>query len=309
MHEPLVPTLSYQVFGIALQSQIRLTSNLLADTAANEISVLIRWGRVTLPPPELAQQIAACCWVTKDEVWLDIPNVARLYLTAREIVVDTAAEADADLLQVYLQGYALGIQAMLAGKLVLHATTLSRNNKAIILCGSSGSGKSTLAAALQAEGFSLVSDEVTIFDQHGLVQPGFDDIKLWQDVVETLALPSQQLQPVRSVINKLYYRPAGQTIKPVPPAAVYVLGHDNRRSAELVELAGFAKFEPLRAQYYRPFLVKPLQLDTLYLQLSGKYLGALPLVQVTRDSQQLTSASLSQLVDLIVQDAASRGIA
>lgn len=299
---------SYQVFGVGVYSQIALTSNQVMSVDSSTESVSIRQGKVELPTSDVAQQIAACCFASTSEIWLDIPNLAKFQITERDIIVDAVPGADADLIQVYLQGYALGVQAMLAGKLVLHATTLSRNNRAIVLCGSSGSGKSTIAAALLAKGFKLVSDEITIIDQDGKVLPGFDDIKLWQDAVDVLKLPAQLIQPLRDVINKVYFRPEQQKSQPVRPAVVYVLDTDNRQPAQLTELTGFAKFEPLQSQYYRSFLVKPLKRDKLYLTLSGKHLGALPLVSVSRELNRLDYVSLSKLADAINQDAMARGV-
>ena len=299
--------LSYQVFGIGVQSDIALTSNQVAASDSRLPTVRIYRGKVLLPSADVAQHVAACCWANNNAVWLDIPELARLHITATDIIVDAAEQADPCLLQVYLQGYALGVQAMLAGKLVLHATTLSRDDKAIVLCGGSGSGKSTLAAALVAKGYALVSDEISILDQNGWVQPGFDDIKLWQDVVDLLELSAVQTQVVRNDINKMYYRPQASITQPVKPAAVYIIENDNRKQAELTEVLGFAKFAPLRSQYYRPFLVKPCQLDTHYLQLSGKYLGALPLIRLTRSQQRLNCNVLAELADLVHQDAAGRG--
>ena len=300
--------LTYQVFGIQVQSEIALTSNQVATADTQLPSVNITRGKVTLPAAEAAQHIAACCWGNNKAVWLDIPELARLYITASDIVVDIAEQADLCLLQVYLQGYALGVQAMLAGKLVLHATTLCRNGKAIVLCGYSGSGKSTLAAALMAKGYALVSDEISILDQQGMVQPGFDDIKLWQDAVDLLELSAVQTKVVRNDINKMYYRPQALIAQPIKPAAVYIFESDNRKQAELTEVFGFAKFAPLRTQYYRPFLVKPLQLDTHYLQLSGKYLGALPLVKLARSQHRFSLNGLAELADLVEQDAQRRGV-
>lgn len=299
--------LSYQVFGIHVQSDIMLTSNKVTTPDIQLPTVKIYHGKVPLPSADAAQHIAACCWATNKAVWLDIPELARLHITASEIIVDAAERADPGLLQVYLQGYALGVQAMLAGKLVLHATTLSREGKAIVLCGGSGSGKSTLAAALMTKGFDLVSDEISILDQNGMVLPGFDDIKLWQDVVDLLELSAEKTQVVRNDIKKYYYRPRASIAQPVKPAAVYIFESDNRKQAELTEVFGFAKFAPLRAQYYRPFLVKPCQLDTHYLQLSGKYMGALPLIRLARSQQRLNLNALTELADLVHQDAAGRG--
>lgn len=48
--------------------------------------------------------------------------------------------------------------------LILHAASLSRNGRAVILPAPPGSGKSTLCAALAMRGWQLLSDELTILD-------------------------------------------------------------------------------------------------------------------------------------------------
>lgn len=55
--------------------------------------------------------------------------------------------------------------------LILHAASLSRDGRAVILPAPPGSGKSTLCAALAQRGWQLLSDELTIIDlQTGAIQ-------------------------------------------------------------------------------------------------------------------------------------------
>jgi hypothetical protein len=49
-------------------------------------------------------------------------------------------------------------------RLLLHAATVERDGKALIMPGASGSGKSTLCAALIHHGWRLLSDELALFD-------------------------------------------------------------------------------------------------------------------------------------------------
>ena len=56
--------------------------------------------------------------------------------------------------------------------LLLHAATVERDRRALILTGLSGSGKSTLAALLGERGWRLMGDEFALLDlQSGLLQP------------------------------------------------------------------------------------------------------------------------------------------
>lgn len=52
--------------------------------------------------------------------------------------------------------------------LVLHAATLERNGRAVMLVGASGSGKSTLCAALAMSGWRLLSDEFALISPQRL---------------------------------------------------------------------------------------------------------------------------------------------
>ena len=56
--------------------------------------------------------------------------------------------------------------------LLLHAATVARGGKAIILTGESGSGKSTLSAVLMTEGWRFMGDEFALLDpETGMLHP------------------------------------------------------------------------------------------------------------------------------------------
>ncbi len=301
----------YRALGIEFHSQIGLTSNQIEDievnTQAYSEMLMIRQRPLDDFDPKNWKQVAACCWFDGKQLRLKLPELGWLQISPIEISYDLDPKADLSLLQVYLQSYALGVQAMLRRQLVLHASTVSRNGKAIVICGCSGVGKSTLAAALLAKGFTLVSDEITVINAEGLVQPGFNDIKIWRDTVDELALPREQLQSVRTGLEKYYYRPNHVSQHPVPIAAIYVLGTDNRVAMELKVVHGFGKFEPLRAQAYRHFLLAPLGLDSIYLKLSGDLLRKTPLVNVSRNLQRLKAEALIPLANAIEHNAQGWG--
>jgi HprK-related kinase A len=61
---------------------------------------------------------------------------------------------------------AMNLQVALGERhfLLLHAATVERDGKAIILTGESGSGKSTMSAVLMAQGWRLLGDEFALID-------------------------------------------------------------------------------------------------------------------------------------------------
>jgi HprK-related kinase A len=82
--------------------------------------------------------------------------------------------------------------------LLLHAATVERGGKAIILTGESGSGKSTMAAVLMSRGWRLLGDEFALLEpETGLVHPFPRPISLKNESVATLlqTLPEKRFGP------------------------------------------------------------------------------------------------------------------
>jgi HPr Serine kinase C-terminal domain len=90
--------------------------------------------------------------------------------------------ADEGLLPVLISGALLAMHLMLRGELVLHASAVQVDGRAVAFVGSSGMGKSTLAAALCEQGHGLVSDDLLRVDVADggtlLVHPGATESRL-----------------------------------------------------------------------------------------------------------------------------------
>ncbi|MCH9052405.1 MAG: HprK-related kinase A [Proteobacteria bacterium] len=82
----------------------------------------------------------------------------------------------------------------IARYLLIHGAVVEREGRAVVLPGSSGAGKSTLTAALVAEGWRLLSDEVTIIDpRDGLLRPHPRPISLKNETIGLIASRYPQL--------------------------------------------------------------------------------------------------------------------
>lgn len=83
--------------------------------------------------------------------------------------------------------------------LLLHASSVARDGKAIIMTGESGSGKSTLSALLGSRGWRFMGDEFALVDPAtGLVHPFPRPVSLKNDAIDEMQrlCPSAQFGPL-----------------------------------------------------------------------------------------------------------------
>ena len=112
--------------------------------------------------------------------------------------------------------------------LLLHASVVERDGKALLMTGISGAGKSTLAALLSARGWRLMGDEFALLDPaSGLIHafPRLVSLKNAAIDVVTQALPEARFGPLLAGTPKGDIRhlvPAAVAVAPiqvaVPPA-------------------------------------------------------------------------------------------
>ncbi|KGG26544.1 MULTISPECIES: hypothetical protein [unclassified Prochlorococcus] len=138
---------------------------------------------------------------------------------------DSVSDRD---LRTFLVSSALGALLIQRGFLVLNGTALVKDGKALLLLGSPASGKSTLAWCLHQQGWQLLSSELTVIDEQGMVLPGMQQLKLWYDAAEELMLDWQQLPLVRKALKRYAILPPDLSVvsEPMPLAVIYGL---NRR--------------------------------------------------------------------------------
>jgi hypothetical protein len=250
----------YRISGLSVASEIDLPG-LIAAIPAGAPQVTIRRGAVpeNLPKPEasgLTWQIAGKAFLMR------IPDIARFLLKdGSEILVEPESAASAADIPIFILGTVFGILLHQREQIVLHASAVQVNGRAVLFCGSSGAGKSTLAAALAQRGYPPVTDDLCALSADGaaapLVHPDGRQLKLWAHAIERLDLAQQRGERVRQNLEKFYVEPGEVFTEPLTLGAVYTL-----REARPPYSAGIERPNAvdaallLRRSAYRPLLVR-----------------------------------------------------
>jgi hypothetical protein len=254
----------YTISGLAVESEIRLPGLIERADSLALADVAIRRGSV---PPRLEDASAhGPTWdMAGDRFLLRIPGVARYLLIAgREIIVEPEAGATGADVSIFIIGTVFGILLHQRGHIVLHASAVRVNGKAVLFCGPSGAGKSTLAAALGGEGFECVTDDLCVIapTEGGtlMVYPDGRRLKLWAQAVKHLGLAEQRGDRVRETLEKYYVAPESTVTEPVPLGAVYALREARPPYAPGIERPNVVDSALLlRRNAYRPALVERLE--------------------------------------------------
>ena len=107
-------------------------------------------------------------------------------VTATSIeLVAAPAQYTVDDIAAYALGPVIAIALHLQGAVLLHASSVVMNGKAVVFAGHSGSGKSTIAAILHRHGYAVLSDDITeLAGTRALAS--IPAMRLWPDVVHAL---------------------------------------------------------------------------------------------------------------------------
>lgn len=140
-----------------------------------------------------------------------------------------------DFLATYLRGPVMGFILRRRGVTALHASALSLDGRAVVLCGESESGKSTMAAALALRGAPVLCEDVAALRFSGdtfYIEPGYAQVGLWPDTVETLLGTSDALPRLTPSWEKCFLPLDGEKarfeLKERPIGVIYILA---RRTA------------------------------------------------------------------------------
>lgn len=246
----------YAGYGLLIDSELPLPDlapePAPADPAVRP-DVVVRIGPVAPPSPD-AVPLPLGLWVDGERIGIDVPDVGR-YACERgsQITVEPAPAASPDALRLFLLGSALGCLLTQRGLLVLHGNAFVVDGACAVVLGHSGAGKSTLAAEMHRRGHVVLSDDVVPVDTAGRALPGWPRIKLWQDALDRLGVPSSGLDRVDGRFDKFHVpldRPAPDALAPVPVRWIYVLDRYDG-PLRVVPVTGAAAFASLHEHSYR----------------------------------------------------------
>jgi hypothetical protein len=133
-------------------------------------------------------------------------------------------------LATYLLGPVLGFVLRRRSVTALHASTVSINGAAVVLCGAAGAGKSTTAAAFALRGTPVLCEDISALaetNERFWVLPGYPRVCLWPDAGEKLFGSAEALPRLTPTWEKCYLPLVGAKAqfeaKPRPLLAVYFL--------------------------------------------------------------------------------------
>jgi chloramphenicol 3-O-phosphotransferase len=275
---------SYRICGLSVASDIVLPG-LIAGEPRSKPQVTIRRGLV---PEALygASAIGPTWQIAGKYFLLSVPNVAR-FKDGNEIVFAPASEESLADVPVFVLGTAFGILLHQREQIVLHASAIEVNGRAVVFCGPSGAGKSTLAAAFAQQGYRLITDDVCAMtlsaDAAPIVHPDGRHLKLWAQAIEKLELNSFRREPVRGCLEKFYVELSDAASAALPLAAIYALRdvlHTDDLSIERPSVVDSAML--LRCNAYRPLLVSRLDQKAHYFHAAAQIINQSGIFVLTR---------------------------
>jgi hypothetical protein len=190
------------------------------------------------------------------------------------------------------------------GKLVLHASAVNIGGKAAVFLGNKGYGKSTLAAHLQSRGHPLISDDmVPVFFNGEAAQtvPGYPQIRLLPDAVESIGLDPGTLQQVNTWIPKRHFVPDGVfTAEPIEIGCIFILAMSD--SVSLQELNPYSAFIEIANNTYTGAFLRETENVGAHFKLCEQLVKSVPVSTLSRPHD---FTRMSEIVDLITNAASS----
>lgn len=219
---------NYRAFGLEISSTFPLESLMRVENREPDVVITLS--------DELPDELPDSMF----EHWYSIEDAnARLFFSevgefhvrnGREIIIRPEKNVDWRLICLPLFGAVFAVLLHQRGNLVLHASSVEIDGKAIILAGQKGDGKSTLAASLGKSGFSILNDDVTPVRFAGaglLVYPGFPFLKLNPDaIIQTVGSDLESYKRIAKGFEKRVVPLGNDQSDVCPLGAVFVLEDD-----------------------------------------------------------------------------------
>lgn len=289
----------YETCGLQVASTVALPGMHAAPAGRLPPDLTIRPGPVPRSLPDATG--AGPTWeMAGDQFLLRVPGVARfLLIDGRTVLFELEPDADEADLPAFIAGTVLGILLHQRGQVVLHASAVAVNGKAVLFCGRSGAGKSTLAAALEQRGLPLVTDDLCAISLNGngvpMVAPDGRQLKLWAHSIDHLDLGDRRGSRVRGRVEKFYVEPSGVFDRALPLAAIYALREARPPHHPGIDVPSAVEAAlVLRRNAYRPQLIKRMNQHADYFHVATSIAGKVGIFHLTRI---LTFSALPAMMD------------
>ncbi|MEL6928574.1 MAG: hypothetical protein AAFO95_08060 [Cyanobacteria bacterium J06600_6] len=219
---------NYFAYGLGIASNVAIPEFAVA-AAASDVEIILDPNFVS-QDVVIEETIQLTIKITHSKSYVFDRLVGTFYIEdGNKVVVVPAPNASIEQVRIYIVGTIMAIILYQRGLLVMHASSVVIDGKAVIFVGRSGGGKSAIAAALNQKGYPLVSDDAVPVDLTSaipLVYPGFGQYKLSEATAEVLGHQSNALLN-RDVENRGFINCQKFSTQSLPISQVYILEKDS----------------------------------------------------------------------------------
>ena len=171
----------YSAYSLKILSEVELPGFRSEQSGGEDISIKKR-----LKDQDVAlvnKKVAF--FITENSIEFIFPFGSKFVVSqGSSITIISRGETDPRLEALALQGVVFAALMSQRGKMVLHASAIELQGRAVILVGDKGQGKTTLGLKLLSMGGRLLSDDVTVLsfeNGRAMILPGPPSVKAWPD--------------------------------------------------------------------------------------------------------------------------------
>lgn len=237
----------YHAYGLAIESDFELSDLVPAAPAAADVTIRLGSLDRSLLRAELTGGITRTGYgitarASRKAFAFHWRNVATAVVRGgRDVIIDPELGTPTRDLSPYINGSIFAVLLHQRQLAVLHASAVEFNGEAVAFLGDKGAGKSTFAAFLKQRGHRVLTDDlapIRFAADRASVIPGFPNIKLWADAVESIGVDPHSLPTINSFVGKYSYAcPEGFSNRPILLTCLYLLTEDSQVMIEPLDPA------------------------------------------------------------------------
>lgn len=290
----------YTIAGLIVESEFKIPELI---PSKGEPDVTLKMGKTPekLDNPTVEKVLVH---INANEVLFTIPEIAKFWIIKdKEVIIELMHPDRTDDAQKYILSFILGVLSFKKGFYPMHGGGVIYNGEAYLFTAHSGAGKSTTIAGLQQRGFKALADDISnIYVDNGtiMMHPCFPRFKLWEDSLEMLNLKNNGEYKLRSDMQKFLIPVLNEfSITPVPVKRIYVLDQNREGKTFIEEIKGKEKMEVLRANNYKPWMVKAFDILKEHFVLMSSISNK---VEIKRFSRPFDKKELNSMFDFLISD-------
>ncbi|NDC76925.1 MAG: hypothetical protein EBZ67_03475 [Chitinophagia bacterium] len=287
--KPRCETYRYRAFGINVRSEIEFPE--LNEAAFPDADIEIS---LIYDTPSAWPESSANAWRFDMAAFrLRLAGIAEYEVDhGTHIRVTPSPDADPAQVRIHLLTVCMAAALMQRGRLLLHASGILHQGRALLFAGESGSGKSSVVAELRRRGYRFLTDDTCVIEppQEGaarpVAHPSYPMLKLTAETLDKIGDPrydrSLRIWPGTEKYGQILREEADS--HGVEIGQIYVLGYTEADipvvSSEL--LYGNEAFLALSRHIYRREFIHESALQQAHLKTIGSLVGIIPVRYATR---------------------------